>query len=290
MPASKGLLHPPPMVLFFLALALVSSASVAWGVYDMRTVGETQANGLTIGIGGPIAIISIGMLFLTANGWRLALALSRGENEIARWTVSPDDLAAFVASDAARNALGPEYRNAWKPPKKVPPGGLDVAFGRDIVMVGNRFFGLVNTGMFTFEGVQILPGNPLAIEFGMVSTTLSHGASSARVDVSKGLLRIPIGRLARADAVRVLDHYRRVDSHEIVVNPGLYRGRMRFGLISAPVCFLAAAAGWAMQSYGINTNGDLNLILMIAGLLCGIGGLVLAAVARYLSYEQHRRR
>jgi hypothetical protein len=55
------------MVLFFLGLAVVSSASVAWGVYAMRTVGETQANGLAIGIGGPIAIISIGTLFLTAN-------------------------------------------------------------------------------------------------------------------------------------------------------------------------------------------------------------------------------
>jgi hypothetical protein len=165
-----------------------------------------------------------------------------------------------------------------------------VAFGRDIVSAGRHFFGLANTGMFTFEGVQILPGNPLAIEFGMISTTLSHGASSVRVDVDRGVLRIPIGRLARADAVRVLEHYKRVDSHEIVVNPDFYLGRLRFGLISAPVCFLAAAAGLGMQSFGINTSGDLNLILMITGLLCGIGALVLAAVAGYLSWQQHRRR
>jgi len=30
--------------------------------------------------------------------------------------------------------------------------------------------------------------------------------------------------------------------------------------------------------------------LMIAGLLCGIGALVLARIAGYLSYDQHRRR
>ena len=45
------------MVLFFLGVAVVSSAFVAWGIYSIRTVGETQANGLAIGIGGSIAII-----------------------------------------------------------------------------------------------------------------------------------------------------------------------------------------------------------------------------------------
>ena len=33
-----------------------------------------------------------------------------------------------------------------------------------------------------------------------------------------------------------------------------------------------------MQSCGIDANGDLNLILMVAGLICGIGALVLAAI------------
>lgn len=283
MPAS--LRRPPPTVTLFLVLTLSSAASVAWGIWSMRTVGETTAHGVAIGAGTAVGILSLGMLYLMARTWRLALALSRGKNQIARWIVSVDDVATFVASDAARDALGPEYVNDWKPPKKIPPEGLEVVFGQDLVIVGDRYFGLVNTGMFTFEGVQILPGNPLVIEFGTVSTT-----GSDDIDTSRACLRIPIGRLARAEAVRVLDHYKRVDNHEIVVNPGFYLGRVRFGLIAAPICFLAAAIGYVRQEHGVDANGELNLILMIAGLLCGIGALVVAAIAVLLSREQHRRR
>jgi hypothetical protein len=230
------------------------------------------------------------MLFLAIRSWRLTAVLRRGENVIARWMVSADDYTTFVANDAARNALGPACRNDWKPPKKTPPAGLEVVFGRDIVMVGDRFFGLVNTGMFAFEGVQILPGNPLAIEFGTVSTTFRDTGSSTRVDTRRGVLRIPIGRLARAEAARVLDHYKRVNSRELVVNPGFYRGRMRFGLIAAPICFVAAAVGVVLQVRGIDANGELNLILVVAGVIGGIGALILAGIAKYLSWRQHTRR
>lgn len=157
-------------------------------------------------------------------------------------------------------------------------------------MVGDRFFGLANTGMFKFDGVQILPGSPLAIEFGTVSTLVSSGGSTTRVDVSRGVLRIPVGRLARAEAALVLDHYKRVDRRERVVNPGFYRGRMRFGLIAAPTCFVAAAIGLALQKRGVDANGALNVILMVGGVVGGIGALILAAIAAYLRRQQHKRR
>ncbi len=290
MSVNKGVRRPLRMVWLFLVLAGFSSASVAWGIHVLRTVGDTTAAGLAIGVAGPVAVISVGMLVLAVNNVRLTGALRRGENVIARWTVSPDDYAAFIANNAARNALGPAYQNDWKLPKTIPPQGLAVVFGQDMVMVGDRFFGLVNTGMFTFRGVQILPENPLAIEFGTVSSTLSQGGSAVRLDVGSGVLRIPIARLARADAVRVLDHYKRVDSREIVVNPEFHRGRMRFGLIAAPICFAAAALGFVMQDHGINTDGDLNLVLAVVGVICGIGALILAGIAAYLSWQQHRRR
>lgn len=65
---------------------------------------------------------------------------------------------------------------------------------------------------------------------------------------------------------------------------------MRFGPIAAPICFLAAALGFGMQQYGINATGVLNLILAVAGVVGGIGALILAAIAAYLSGDQHRRR
>jgi hypothetical protein len=45
-----------------------------------------------------------------------------------------------------------------------------------------------------------------------------------------------------------------------------------------------------MERYGINANGVLNLILTIGGVLCGIGALILAGIAWYLSWQQHWRR
>lgn len=290
MSANKGVRLPRRMVWFFLALAVLSSAGVAWGIHVYQTVGETTAAGVAIGLGGPVAVISIGMLVLALNNLRFTNALLRGENVIARWVVSPDDYAAFAANNAARNALGPAYKNDWKLPKTIPPQGLEVVFGRDIVMVGDRFFSLVNTGMFTFRGVQMLPENPLSIEFGTRSALPSHGAAGVRVDVSTGVLRIPVGRLARADAVRVLDHYKRVDARETVVNPGFYRRRIRFGLIAAPIFFVAAALGAAMQYLGINADGVVNLLLAVVGVICGIAALILASIAAYLGRQQHRRR
>ena len=289
MAANPGMRNPPGMVLFFLVLTIASAAAVAWGALTMTDANEASAQGAAVAVGLAVGVISAGMLYIAIRGWRLALALGRGEGVLARWTVSPDDYKTFVANDAARNALGPEYQNDWTPPEESPPGGLEVVFGKDIVRVGDRHFGLVNTGMFVFEGVQILPENPLAIEFGTRATSLSKGASSVHVNVVTGLLRIPIGRLARADAARVLDHYKRVDSHEIVVNPGFYKGRMRFGLIAAPVCFVAAALGYLMQEAGIATI-EVNLVLMIGGIIAGLGALVLALIAAWLSHLQYARR
>ncbi len=48
--------------------------------------------------------------------------------------------------------------------------------------------------------MQILPGNPPVIEFGTVATTVS---GNDNIDTRHACLRIPIGRLARVEAVCV---------------------------------------------------------------------------------------
>lgn len=289
MSANKGVRLPQRIVWFFLVLAVLSSASLAWGIYVFQTVGETTAAGVAIGLGGLVGVLSLGMLVLALNNLRFTNAVLRGENVIARWTVSPDDYAAFANNNAARNALGPAYRNDWTLPRTVPSQGLEVVFGKDIVMVGDRFFSLVNASMFTFRGVQMLPETPPSIEFGTRSALPSHGAAGVRIDVSTGVLRIPVARPARADAVRVLDHYKSVDARETVVNPGFYRRRVRIGLIAAPIFFAAAALGGAMQYLGIDAGGVVNLLLMLVGIICGVAALILASLATHLGRQQQRR-
>jgi hypothetical protein len=280
------------MASIWLAVALAGWISVGWGAFEMHRLDrETGMTAAAIGVGFPVAVIATGSLFLAIRSIRIVAALDRGEGVIARWIVSPNDFAEFVTDNAARNALGGAYRNDWKVPRAIPPQGIEIVFGADGMFAGNSYFGLVNTGMLKFEGVQMLPSNPLALEFGTVATTISHG-TSVHVNRSRGVLRVPVSRLARGEAIRVLDHFRRVDAREIVVNPGFYLGRMRFGLIAAPICFLLAAAGFALQflGYGNLLDGTLAVALAVGGVVGGIGALVLAFLAWTLSRAQHLRR
>lgn len=290
--ASARVRRPRLVAAAWLAVTLAGWISVTWGALEMHRLDhETGATAAAIGVGFPVAVIATGMLFLAMRTIRIVAALDRGEGVIARWTVSPDDFAEFAADNAARNALGGPYRNDWKIPRMIPPQGMEIVFSADGVLVGSRYFGLVNTGMLKFEGVQMLPSNPLVLEFGTVATTVSLG-TSVHINRTRGVLRIPVSRLARSEAIRVLDHFRRVDAREIVVNPGFYLGRMRFGLIAAPICFLLAAGGFALQSlgYGNLLDGTLPVTLAVGGTVGGIGALVLAGAAWTLSWAQHLRR
>jgi hypothetical protein len=288
---NTGFRNPHRTILIWLAATLVSWASVAWGVSEMQRLGyETVAVGIAIGVALAPAIIAPGMLLLAVNGARIVAAIRRGDKVIARWTVSPTDLAEFAVNNAARNARGDGYRNDWTPPRRVPPAGIDITFSPDGVLVGDSYFGLVTTGMFKFEGVRILPENPLAIEFGTVATAVSK-AITVHLRTSRAVLRLPVSRLASTEAARVLAYFIRVDKREIIVNAGFYRARLRFALIAAPICFVAAAIGFALEFGGYGREyGLLTLLLAVGGVVSGIGALILALAAWWMSQVQRAPR
>lgn len=287
--SGQGFRKPRLVILIWLSVTIVSCLAIAWGALEMMRTGDDGGwPGAAVGIGIAPAVIGFGMLLLAIKSARTLAAAQRGDRVFARWTVSPEELAAFAVNDKARNALGSGYGNDWSPPREVPAEGIEIKFDPDGVLVGDTYFGLVTTGMYKFEGVQILPERPLAIEFGTVATTMSH-ATSVYVHTYRGVLRLPIGRLGREDAIKVLDHYKRVDRRELVVNPGFYRSRIKIGLIWAAVCFVSAALGFAMEALDI--GGDLvPLVLAVVGTVAGIGGLALALFAKLLGNAQHRPR
>ena len=219
---------------------------------------------------------------------RKVRAARRGENVIGRWTVSATELAEFVDGNAARSALGPSYRNEWKPPRKPPAAGIEIIFVPDAVVVGSAFYSLVTTGLFRCTGVQELRQNPPAIEFGVITVL----ASTTTVRRFFNTLRLPVSRQARGELDRVLDHFRRVSNREIVVNPDFYRSRIRIGLILASVGAILTPLGFWFAGQA-RRSGDQDMENFAEGLAGGslivaVAGLVLAAIAWTLRQRQYR--
>jgi hypothetical protein len=236
-----------------------------------------------------VAAIAVIFLYNFLLGVKAMRDVRSGHREIARWTVTARELDEFRINDTARNALGPAYRNDYEPPNQTPAGGVEVVFLDNGVAVGGSYFGLTTTGLYRFAGVRILPQNPLAIEFGTVLTAVTPRSSSFTIDTSGSVLRVPVSRLARGGATKVLNHFRMVDEREIIVNPGFYRGRVRAGLIAAPIFFLIAAGGFWLSAVGADRS-ELPLVMAVGGVIAGFGGLILAFAAWILSLSQHRRR
>lgn len=256
------------------------------------TATESTPGGIAIGLALAPGIIAPMMLALFLKGVRTIRAARRGEGVLARWIVTADEMAQFRTNNAARNKHGAAYRNDWKPPRRDRTGGLEVIFTADAVVIGRALFPLVNTGMFRFAGVQVLAERPLAIEFGTVTTTFV--GPSYRLLRSRGVLRLPVARLARDDLPGVLRHFQQVDARETVVNPGFYLGRIRFGKATAAVCFPLAVIAFIVTPKSVGpdeaTLQIVGMTVVIAGVIFGIGGLVLAAIASNLRQGQLPRR
>ena len=290
---APGLSRPAVHAIIAGLIALVAWGAIAWGLTEPGVLSATESTpgGLAIGLALAPAIIAPMMLLLYLRGVRDVRAARRGKDVLARWVVTGEELAEFRRNNATRNALGAAYRNLWKPPRRDPQGGIEVIFVPDAVVVGPALYPLVNTGMFRFAGVQVLPERPLAIEFGTVTTSVA-AEPSVRVSRSRAVLRLPVARRARDDLPRVLRHFQQVDARELVVNPGFYLSRIRAGLIAAPVCFAMAAVGFWLgrQADGDETMATIGLTLAASGVIFGFAGLILAGAAWLLRQGQYRRR
>jgi hypothetical protein len=285
---NTGVRNPEISVLVCLAIAVASALSIAWGVHDMRTLGhETFWSAIKIGPAIATGIIGLALAWNFLIGIKVIRAARRGVGEVARWTVTAGELDDFRTDDKARNAYGPEYRNDYKPPRTSPPEGIEVIFVEDGVLVGDTYFGLPTTGMYRFAGVQMLPSNPLAIEFGTVLTWMSK-ASTIQVHRSVSVLRVPISRLGRDAGVKVLEHFRKVDAREVIVKGGHYRRVMRISLILAGLLFATAALGFWFNAIGAKM-GNVPLFMAVIGVVAGLGALVLANIAWVGHMNQHQK-
>jgi hypothetical protein len=281
---NTGLRNPATNALICLAMFLGGSATIWSGVSEMNALGhETNSSAAKIGIGFVVAIFGFLFMFNFLWGVRVINAARRGDNEIARWTVFPETFDEFRNNEERRNAGG--ELNDYKPPSEAPAGGVEVIFTADGVLVGNTFFGLASTGLASFQTVQVLPENPLCIEFGTSLVTGSN-LSVPRLHTIVGVLRIPVSRTATEEAKKVLAHFQKVLAREIIVKPDFWRRRIRLGLATAFVSTLIVAAGFGLAAADMNA-GAAPVAMAAGGAVLAVGGLILALLAWTFSEKQH---
>ena len=282
--ADRGLRNPGLYAAVFGSICLVSIASVIGGILIMQAEGqETTASSLMIGGGIAPAVICAGMTFIYLRARRLLLQVQAGKDEIARWTVTADDVDAFRANDATRTALGAEYINSYTPPDPSPPDGIEVIFTADAVMVGGAYFSLATTGLSTFFGPQMLPSSPLCLEFGI---RIADEETSALDEIAT--LRVPVGRIAVEDAKRVLAHFQRVETREIIVNPDIHRRRLRVSLWVTMACAVMAAIGFGAVEAELDW-GYAPLFMTVAGTLGAFFGTSISVIIWLMQERQHGR-
>lgn len=281
---NRGLRRPGLSVLICVALALGGALSIWSGASEMNALGyETTWTAVKIAFG--ILACTFGALlpFNFIWGMRVIGALKRGEGVIARWTVPPAAFDRFRAGDLTLKGTAAD--NDYKVPKVTPSEGVEIVFSEDGVLIGDTFFGLATTGLGRFRAVRLRPSAPASLEFATIFTT-AVAQPHARIYNTPGVLRVPISDNAKDEAAKVLRHYEDVTARRTIVKPRFWHTRIKIGLIATAISTVTAVLGWSLAEM----NEDLAnapMIMMIAGIIFAIAGLVLAFIAWMFAKHQH---
>jgi hypothetical protein len=206
-PLSKALWS---ICLAVLGVGLVLLANVLYG-----QAGKTIATILGI-VGMTLAVICL-FTFL----WALFSAigytrLKSGKGLIARWHVTAGDWDRFRAFDKIRTAEHAWLRNDMHIREQTPPQGVDVIVGRGNIIVDGSYHSI--TGL-DFKGREInwlnAPADPECIEF--------PRTYSRRGGADYYTLRVPVPASARAEGVRVFEHYHPKENPVLTPTPARLR-------------------------------------------------------------------
>jgi hypothetical protein len=285
---NAGLSNPKRSVMICAVMAVLGGAALLWGIIQMNSLGkETPLTAAAIGIGLLVTIIFTLFLFNFIWAVRLTNAMQRGENVIARWNVPAQTLEEFRVNEEELKKAG--RTNDYKLPRKIPAKGIDVIFSPSAVKIGDNFFGLSKSGMARFTWVQMAPGNPLAIAFGMAMTTGRATSGGAIITTHKSELRIPVARTANDEAGKVLAHYTSVHSGQTIARPGFWALRVKIGLWAVAIGAVSAVAGFGLNAMKVQL-AEAPLVMAVTGVMLVLFGVVLAGAATLLGRDERRDR
>ena len=280
------MIHPKRDFLIALAILALSVCAVAYAAFGPGQFETSPPRNLAAAVGG------LGILFggiFSLNFWRalrLASRLARGEGVIACWTIPPDQMRAFLAADARLE--GP--RNLWRPKAEAAQRPITFAFGPEVIAVDGALHSIPSAGMQSMRAVKLRPWAPPMLEFSTNLVTTRSGVVGGLVTI-KSLLRLPAPNLQQAESLR--RYYQDILDGQTIVAPGRWTLRIKIGLWGAVLGLASALAGYLLSEAtgwrADDTSGMVSLLLLIAGPLLVLGGLLLALIAWRLHGIQRGR-
>lgn len=280
---SNSIRNPRRSVRICIALSVLGTAAMIWGIWRMNSQGfETAATAISIAVGGLVALF--GVLLAINFSWaaRIMADMQAGRNLIAQWTVPPQLFDRFREADRALRET--EGYNDYGVPKRTAAEGVEVLVSRDAVMVGDIWFGLSKVGIARFDGVTYRPQDPPMLVFDTVLTQAYSGTTFSTRNM-RGVLRVPVAVDAADQAGIVLNHYRDVLAGRVRGKPGFYRRRIKLGLGAAVVGLIVFGLGFALREVpGLDSNIPPGVA--ITGAMVGLGGLVLAVLAWMMDQKE----
>lgn len=167
-----------------------------------KSAPATNAVMIPFVVGLIMALVSLPMFLWTLFAAIAYARLQSGKGLIARWHVTAGDWDRFRAFDAIRAAEHAWLRNDMHIRKQTPSHGVDVIVGSGGIIVDGSYHSIGGLGLHGREVNWLnAPVDPECIEFPKVYPRGTGGAMELT-------LRLPVPASARADGVRVFEHYR----------------------------------------------------------------------------------
>ncbi len=273
----------------FLVLS-VGLALYAFGSHADRTVPATDAVMAPFVAGLVMALISL-PIFLWALFSAIGYArLKSGKGLLARWHITAGDWDRFRAFDKIRAAEHAWLQNDIRIREQTPPEGVDVIVGRGSIIVDGSYHRIAGLGSHGREINWLnAPVDPECIEF---PKTYPRGKGGS-VELT---LRVPVPASARAEGVRVFEHYRPKESPILNPTPARLRREGVFSLVGGLFIIMVLGALLALmlgapfpaflmsdsmrivkapEGEEVSLVGSFILVgyFMVFGLIIAIGGL-----------------
>ena len=127
------------------------------------------------------------------------LRLRRGENVVARWSVTPREWASFLREEEARDAEG-AHRNELRTSATPHRRNVEIIIGRESVMVDDDFLLLPSPAHGRIDAPERVEGSPPCLEFHIAEASAADGTS-------EWTLRVPVGAGAGEEARKATEYW-----------------------------------------------------------------------------------